>query len=179
MHPFHPVSLRRHAESRGYIHRFISTESAFHSPSAILFSLDWCCQHAIWSLPPSARAQRECLHCTCALRYTHAQAPSAPSLTDPTFWSLDCHLDEAQLQPSLSTEYGQRRKDSSFSSVFSGDSVSCVFIASFLKTELSCKYWAYGKDQIPQFLHSLRVTAVRSLQHISFVNEDRTEAIFQ
>lgn len=179
MHPFHLVSLQLHTESRGYIHRFISTESAFHNPSAILFFFDWCCQHVIWSLPPSARARWECLHCTCALRYTHAWAPSAPSLTDPTFWSLDCHLDEAQLQPSLSTEHSQRSKDSSFGSVFSWDSTSCVFITSFLKVELSCKYCAYSKDHIPQFFHSLWGTAICSLRHASFANEDRSKIIFQ
>lgn len=116
-----------------------------------LFLFDWCCQHVIWSLPPSASARWECLHCTCALRCTRARAPSAPSLTDPTFWSLDCHLDEAQLQPSPSTEQSQKRKDSSFSSVFSWVSMSYVFTASFLKLELSCKFYAYGKDQILQF----------------------------
>lgn len=143
----------------------------------MLFFFDWCCQHVIWSLPPSARARWECLHCTCALRYTHARAPSAPSLTDPTFWSLDCRLDEAQLQPSLSTEHSQRRKDSSFSSVFSCNSMSCVFIASFLKIELFCKYYAYGKHQIPPFFQSLWGTAICFLQH--FANEDRSETIFQ
>lgn len=121
-----PVSLWLHAESRGYIHHLIPTERAFHNPSTILFSFDWCCQRVIWSPPPSARARWECLHCTCALRYTHAPAPSAPSLTEPTLRSLDCHLDEAQLQPSLSTGHRQRRKDSSFSWVFSWDSKLCV-----------------------------------------------------
>lgn len=45
IHPFHPASLQLHAESRGYTHRFISTESAFHNPSAIFYTvsnaLDW------------------------------------------------------------------------------------------------------------------------------------------
>lgn len=190
IHPSRPVSLRLHAESKGYTHRLYFNRERLSQPlgsflhsvkrtglGRMLFFFDWCCQHVIWSLPPSARARWECLHCTCALRYTHARAPSAPSLTDPTFWSLDCPLDDAQLQPSLSTEHSQRRKDSSFSSVFSCDSMSCVFIASFLKIELSCKYCAYGKDQIPPFFHSLWITARWSLQH--FENEDRSETIFQ
>jgi len=39
------MSLRLHAESRGYIHHSISTENAFHNPSAIFYTvsnaLDW------------------------------------------------------------------------------------------------------------------------------------------
>lgn len=50
--------------------------------------------------------------------------------------------------------------------------MSCVFIASFLKIELSCKYHAYGKDQMPRFFHSLQGTAICSLQHASSANED-------
>lgn len=113
MHPFPHVSLPLLAESRGYMHCSTGTESAFHSPSAILFSFDWCCQHVIWSLPAEQGLGESV--CIALVRYaTPCSGTLCPSLTEPTFWSLDCHLDKAQLQPSLSTQHSQRRKHSLF-----------------------------------------------------------------
>lgn len=150
-HPFYPMSLQLHADSRGYVHRIISTErlsqplgNFLHSVKCtglgrMLFFFDWCCQHFIWSLPLSGRAQWECLHCTCALRYTHAWAPSAPSLTDPTFWSLDCHLDEAQLQSSSECSQSTVKEGEIVENGAEGTEIQQVVLFICWK-QFSCKY---------------------------------------
>lgn len=96
-HPYYPMSLQLHADSRGYVHRIISTESAFHNPLAIFYlvsnALGWV--ESYFSLTDAVNAFFSEVYlwveelsesvCITLVRYATpiAWTASAPSLTDP------------------------------------------------------------------------------------------------
>lgn len=101
-----------------------------------------------------ARAQWECLHCTCALHYTLLGHPLP--ITHWTHFLITWLPFGQSPTPALSEHTTVKEgKIAFFSSVFSWKSVSCVVIGPFLKIKLFCKYYACRKDQNPLFFPPL------------------------
>lgn len=141
-HPFYPVSLQLHAESRGYVHHIITTESAFHNPLAIFYivrnALGWVecyfsLTDAVNTLSEVYLWVQELSESVCIALVRYATPMLGHPLPHHSPIPLSDHLTAVWMRPKsgLSTEYSQssqRRRDNWKVSWKNWDSMNCVFL---------------------------------------------------
>lgn len=145
-HPFYPMSLQLHADSRGYVHRIISTESAFHNPLAIFYivsnALGWVecyfsLTDAVNTLSEVYLWVEELSESVCIALVRYATPMLGHPLPHHSPIPLSDHLTAIWMKPNSSplwmpSKHSQRRRESWKWSWRNWDSTSCAFC--FLET---------------------------------------------